>query len=200
MSSLSSPVCNSCGARLHEPIASRCPFCKHRQAGPTGPIRWAQAFVRLLPWIAAFLAGSLLACTLNQFERSLNDHAHHPAEERRLLEEQYPERRPAVDRATPRSRVRGRTDGLTAEGCAGTANAFLCANNGIDSRRYDFPKALISHGALRGLDNPSLVIRVEDSARVPSFGTLPFHSPSAKPSLPCRPSGATKAQSPMNAT
>ena len=97
MSSLSSPVCNSCGARLHEPTATRCPFCNHRHAGASAPARWAKAFIRLLPWIAVFLAGSLLAYTLSQFERRLNDHAQLVAEERRLLEEQRPGRRPAVE-------------------------------------------------------------------------------------------------------
>jgi uncharacterized membrane protein len=97
MSSLSSPVCESCGARLQEPVATRCPYCKHRHAGPTAPLRWANAFVRLLPWIAVFLAGSLLAYTISQFERRLNDHARLAAEERRILEEQRPDRRLAVE-------------------------------------------------------------------------------------------------------
>jgi uncharacterized membrane protein len=72
MSSLSSPVCDGCGARLQEPVATRCPFCKHRHVGPTAPVRWAKAFVRLLPWIAIFLAGWALAYAISELERSLN--------------------------------------------------------------------------------------------------------------------------------
>ena len=72
MSSLSSPVCDGCGARLQEPVSTRCPFCKHRHSGLTPPVRWAKAFVRLLPWIAIFLAGWVLAHAISEFERSLN--------------------------------------------------------------------------------------------------------------------------------
>ena len=93
MSSPFSPVCDGCGAHLLEPVATRCPYCKHRHAGPTAPMRWAKAFVRLLPWILIFLAGVVIAFAISEFESRLLKGSQQAADEHRVAEQ----RRAATD-------------------------------------------------------------------------------------------------------
>ena len=87
MSTLFSPVCDGCSARLREPVAKRCPFCGYRHSGPIAALRWAKAFVRLLPWIMIFMVGLAIAFTISEFESRLVKESQTAAEEHRLAEE-----------------------------------------------------------------------------------------------------------------